>query len=180
MDRSNTARLMERRPALGALLIACLGLSLLTAACKPSAPVKVAPAATLSYVETGDLRARPQLLSGWYGIENGSWRWMARQAEATLVVPNKPELAFELRLFFPPEHMQKAGGPITVAVLFDGQPFAEETYPSPGGYTLKKTVPPGLFQASSVKLTIRLDRAVPAGAADHRELGAVVNGFGFR
>jgi len=142
----------------------------------------VAPAAeqrSLSYINPGDLRAKPQLLSGWHEIEDGSWRWMSREAEAMLGVPSGAAPAFELHLFFPPDHMRKAGGPVVVTVLLNGAPLAEETYTDPGGYTQSKAVPVGLL-APPVKVTVRLSRAAPPTATDQRELGAVVSGLGFR
>jgi hypothetical protein len=133
-----------------------------------------------SYISAGDLRARPQLLSGWYDIEEGAWRWIGKDAEAVLAVPRQAPLEFELQLFFPPGHMNKAGGPVTVSVLLDGRLFAEQAYSQPGAYTMAQPAPAGLLASPSVKVSIRLDRAVPPTAADERELGAVVRSFGFR
>ncbi|HUI56950.1 MAG TPA: hypothetical protein VLY04_18370 [Bryobacteraceae bacterium] len=133
----------------------------------------------LSFLNLGDLRSRPQLRSGWYGIEDGAWRWMAKEAEAVLRVPAGPPPMFEMQLFFPPDFMQRAGGPVTVSVLLDGRPFAQETYPQPGGYHLLKPIRPNLLAAPATLVTIRLNRAIPPGDADRRELGAVVQGLGF-
>lgn len=163
------------------LLIACLAVLALTGGCQRSAPEREPrePAPAFAYINTGDLRARPQLLSGWWPIEDGAWRWMAQHAEAQLAVPSNAEPGFELHLFFPPDQLRKAGGPVTATVLFDGVPFAEESYTIPGQYTLAKPVPSGLLHGPSVKVAIRLSRAAPPTATDQRELGAVVSGFGF-
>ncbi len=144
-----------------------------TAGRAPGAP------AGFSYINTGDLRAKPQLIAGWHSIEDGAWRWMAREAEAVVLVPRRAPANFELRLFFPPDHMSKAGGPVIVSLLLNGALFAQETYAEPGGYVLRKPVPPGILAAGAANLKIRLNRAVPPGDVDKRELGAVVQGFGF-
>lgn len=159
-------------------VILCLLLGLAGACNRASAPAGNS-GAQLSYVNTGDVRARPQLLSGWYGIENASWRWMGREAEAALLVPRQAPLNFELRIVFPPDHMRKAGGPVMVSVLLNDTLFAQETYAEPGSYVIHQPVPPGILAAGTASVKIRLDRAVPPGDVDKRELGAVVQGLGF-
>lgn len=69
---------------------------------EPAPPVSAAPPELLSYLHLGDIRSRAQLVSGWYTIEDGAWRWMSNQAEADLrPLPAGPQ-QFELQLFFPP------------------------------------------------------------------------------
>lgn len=148
----------------------------------PPPAESAAPAAAkpqLSYLNTGDVRSKPQLISGWYSIEDAAWRWMSREARAVLLTPRESPVNFELRLFFPSEHMKRAGGPVTVSVLFDGNLFAQQKYTTPGGYTLAKPVPAGTLSSPATQVTIRLDRSVPAAGGDQRELGAVVQGLGF-
>jgi hypothetical protein len=147
---------------------------------KPAGSVNRPPSvASRSYLRLGDIRSRPQLISGWYSIEDGGWRWMSRQAEAVLGAPGGNPLAFEMHLYFPPDYQRRAGGPVTVSVLIDGRPFAEETYENPGGYRLVRAVPDGLLHAAVSRIGINLSRSLPATGADRRELGAVVQGLGF-
>ncbi len=144
-----------------------------------AASAGAAPKPELSYLNTGEARSKPQLLSGWHAIEEGSWRWMAREGQAVLLAPQQWPVNFELKLFFPSDHMKRAGGPVTVSVLLSGTLFAQETYSRPGVYTLTQPVPPGAVSTAAPKLTIRLNRALPPSDADKRELGAVVQAFGF-
>ncbi|MGE5569843.1 MAG: hypothetical protein ACM3S5_12470 [Rhodospirillales bacterium] len=132
-----------------------------------------------SFLKLGDIRSRPQLLSGWHAIEDGGWRWMAQEATAVLRVPADPPATFELQLYFPPDYIERAGGPATVSVLIDGRPFAQETYNQPGGYRLVRPVPDGLLTPPESRMEIRLNRVIPPTGADRRELGAVVQEFGF-
>jgi len=132
----------------------------------------------LAYLELGDLRARPQLLSGWYPIENGAWRWMAKQAQAELRAPPVP-LNFEMLLFFPTDYMQRVGGPVTVSVTIDGKRLTQATYAQPGGHRLESGVPRNLLASPAPKVTVQLNRAIPPGDSEQRELGAVVQQLGF-
>ena len=142
-------------------------------------PVRPQPAPPLAYLKMGDLRSRPQLLSGWYAIEDGAWRWMGRQAEVMLRAPAGAPARFAMQLFFPPNHMARANGPVTVAVSMNGKPLARQTYSEPGSYRLLVTVPAGRPAFPADKVTIRLSRAVPPSGSELRELGAVVTELGF-
>lgn len=151
---------------------------------EPTAPLTrsaTAPVSdpSLSYLHLGDLRARPQLLGRWYPIEDGGWRWMGKQAQAVLRTPQESPVDFELRLFFPKAHPQRAGGPVTVSVLLEDDLLVERTYRAAGAYTIRQPVPPGSLPHPVTRVSIRLDRAVPPTGEDRRELGAVVLGFGF-
>jgi hypothetical protein len=131
-----------------------------------------------SYLDMGDIRARPQLLDGWYGIENGAWRWMAKQAQALLRMPDRPS-KFQAQLFFPANFMERAGGPVTLSIMVDGHQLFSTRYAQPGGYQAGFAVPQNLQDGSIRKITIQLDRAMSPSGTEQRELGAVVQGFGF-
>jgi len=62
-------------------------------------------------LQLGDIRSRAQLVSGWYAIEDGAWRWMAPEAEATLRPLPDQAVQFELQLFFPPDFMRPCRQP---------------------------------------------------------------------
>lgn len=163
-----------------ALLGACAACRGRGVAVSSNSPEQESKAPEFAYVNTGDVRARQQLVSGWYAIEEGSWRWMAQDAAAMLAVPSQAPIKFDLKLFFPPEHMKRAGSPVTVSVVLDGHHFAQATYDKPGAYELLKPVPAGMLTASAAKVEIHLDRAATPGGDDKRVLGAVVQGIGFR
>ncbi len=148
-------------------------------ASRAGSPASTAGKPQFSYINTGDVRAKPQLLSGWYPIEDGAWRWMGKEAQAVLLTPQESPVSFELRLFFPENHMKRAGGPVTVSVLLDGTLFAQETFSKPGNQAIHKPVPAGTLAMPATQVTLRLDRTVPPADVDKRELGAVIQGFGF-
>ena len=134
---------------------------------------------SLSYLHVGDLRARPQLLGRWYSIEDGGWRWMGKQAQAVLRTPQESPVDFELRLYFPEDHMKRAGGPVTVSVLLGNGLLVEKTYHEPGGYTIRQPVMTASLSQPATRVAVRLNRAVPPTGEEERELGAVVLGLGF-
>ena len=134
---------------------------------------------SLAYLHAGDLRARPQLLGHWYDIEDGGWRWMRKEAQAVLRPPEESPVSFELRLYFPEDHMKRAGGPVTVSVLLGNGLLVEETYHEPGGYTIRQPVMTASLSQPATRVAVRLNRAVPPTGEEERELGAVVLGLGF-
>lgn len=166
------------------LFAACRRSSIPSAEGGPASGGAAAPAAAVrtdfSYINTGDVRAKPQLTSGWHGIEEGSWRWTAKEAQAVLLTPRDLPVNFSMRLYFPEEHLERAGGPVTVAVLLGGKPFVQETYSRPGAHTILKAVPADMLSKPATQVAIRLDKAVGPTDSDRRELGMVVQGFGFQ
>ncbi len=149
---------------------------LVTEAGDDGVPLGVAAA---SYLKMGDLRSKPQLVAGWYPIEDGAWRWMQKQAEVTLRTPADPALSFEMDLFFPPGYMQSAGGPVTVSIRVNDKPMTKRSYYTPGSYHLTAMVPAGLATFPTSTVTVRLNRALPPRGSELRELGAIVTQLGF-
>ncbi len=138
------------------------------------------PEPRYSYIRTNDLRAAPQLLSGWYQVEEGSWRWMARRSEAVLAAPKRSPSKFEVELALPNGHLALTG-PVKLTVLFNHQWFAEQTYAAEGPGALGRTVPPGLLVSGPLLVTLEVNKARPPGVGgDQRELGAIVLGLGFK
>ena len=134
---------------------------------------------SLAYLHAGDLRVRPQLLGRWYPIEDGGWRWIGKQAQAVLLSPGESSVDFELRLYFPEDHMKRAGGPVTVSVLLEDNLLVEKTYSEAGAYSIRQPVTTGSLPHPATRVAIHLDRVVPPTGEEERELGAVVLGLGF-
>ena len=132
-----------------------------------------------SYLLLGDIRSRPQLVSGWYMIEDGAWRWMAPEAEAVLRPLPDPAAQFELRLFFPPDFMRRAGSPVTVSVMLNGKPLTGAIYYEPGSHRVVQNVPRESLTWPTTNVSIRVNPFLPPDSTDQRALGAVVEGLGF-
>ena len=150
---------------------------------RPAPDVPGAKPELLSYLHLGDIRSRPQLVSGWYAIEDGAWRWMAPEAEATLRLPLEAPVQFELQLFFPPDFMRRAGSPVTVSVTLNGKALTKAFYYEPGAHLLAKAVPRELLgellTRPATEVSIRVNPYLPPSGTDQRALGAVVQGLGF-
>jgi hypothetical protein len=132
-----------------------------------------------SYLNLADIRTKSQLIDGWYSLEDGAWRWMSGRAEAVLAAPQKCPVRFEMQVYFPPDHMRRAGGPVTVSVLINCRSLGQQTYSEPGGYRLEFAVPAQTIGDRTAQVSIRCSRAVAPSKTDLRELGAVVSALGF-
>ncbi len=172
------------RPA--ALAVALLAVALLLAGCASNEPDLASPenetaqGATpdglLSSAHMGDPRAAPQLLEGFYGLEQGVWRWTAKKFVVALQAPSgvegqNTELEFSFTL---PESVISRLKQIKLTARVNGTEVGSETYAQPGEYVFTKPVPAGLLRGGeAAKVEFELDKALPPGEADKRELGLV-------
>jgi hypothetical protein len=177
-----------RRLALSSFAIPLTLSALLLAACNkpkdvvnPVAPAATAVAPQFSYAQANDVRVAPQFTKGWYGVEDGAWRWMAKESETTLKNPGVFPAQFEVRLTIPKPIMDAVGAPVTFTVLLDGKPLGDAVYKQDGAYIFEKTVPPGMAPPGPITVTMRVDKAKPpVNGGDARELGAIIEGLGFK
>jgi hypothetical protein len=133
-----------------------------------------------STVHVGDPKMAAQLVSGFHGIESGSWRWTQRQFTVALGVPAGADQAggtLELRLTVPPPSIEKLNS-LTLTASIGGTDLGPETYSKPGPYIYKRDVPARLLLGDPVKVAFTLDKAMNPGGADLRELGVVVTSIG--
>jgi hypothetical protein len=134
------------------------------------------PDGLLSSAHMGDPRAAPQLLEGFYGLEQGVWRWTARKFVVALQAPSggaglETQLEFRFTL---PEAVISRLQAITLTARIGGTDIGSESYTEPGEYIFTKPVPANLLHGGeAVKVEFELDKALPPGEADKRELGLV-------
>ncbi len=120
----------------------------------------------LSYLDPKDPRAAPQLLSG---ISNDGWT----EQQATVLLKEPPgakriSVSFYLPFDAPARH---------VALSANGRALVERDLPKPDAiYNLSAPAPTG---ASSIAVTITVDKTYKAPAPDERNLGVLVTGIGF-
>src|SRR3569832_1976660 len=162
------------RLALAALLWAPL-------ACKHKRPEAAATAVDTkriaSTVQMGDPRAAGQLVSGFYDIEEGAWRWTGKQFVVELGTPlgtSGRGGTLQLQFTIPPVVIEKNTA-VTLSASVDGNVLPPETFTTPGEHTYKHDVPAGLLGGDSVKASFDLDKAMSPGGADQRVLGIVAN-----
>ena len=136
------------------------------------------PSAQLaSMVRMGDPTMASQLAGGFYDIEAGAWRWTARKFAVNLRPPEHAAgqgAVLELHLTVPPPSIAKLGG-ITLSASIGGTALAPETYSKAGEYTYRRDVPANLLAGAAVRIDFQLDKAMPPGDGDKRELGVVAS-----
>ncbi|MCP5116541.1 MAG: hypothetical protein GY953_37410 [bacterium] len=116
----------------------------------------------------GSAAADSQIVSGVYQLEGGEWRWMSGRAVLLLKQPAEPR-RLEVELYIPDAALARA-----VRVSVDGKVVAAGEYNGPGSYTLTSEEP---VSASRVEITVDKTFSSPG---DHRELGVILAGAGFR
>jgi hypothetical protein len=133
-------------------------------------------------VHMGDPKSAGQLVTGFHDIEGNSWRWTQRKFAVEVGTPpgaaqNGATLEFEFTVPQPVIDQLKT---VAVTASVDGNALPPETYSQPGIYSYKRDVPAALCTKDSVRVSFELDKAIPPGAADARELGVVASSVGLK
>jgi hypothetical protein len=133
-----------------------------------------------SVLNLGDPKAEPQLVTGFYDVEAGAWRWTAKQFTVTLKPPfgsrqKGAKLSVKLTAAAGDrKEQERLHRPATAG----NATLAPETYTTPGDYFTSATCPPTLPTSDSVRVDscwIEGDGAVGRGS---RELGIIVLAIG--
>ncbi len=143
--------------------------------------VEEAPALS-SVVATADPQAATQLISGFYGIEQNSWRWTAPRFGVALRPPRSASTngaTLQLRFTIPEVAMPRMKG-VTLSAYVAGTALPPETYNQAGQFTYARDVPANLLNGESVRVDFAVDKTMAPTAADRRELGLVVLLVGFQ
>ncbi|MGP8243473.1 MAG: hypothetical protein ACLQVN_03020 [Bryobacteraceae bacterium] len=168
------------RRRLAAALV--LGAALASPGCKRDQKVQVQPTVEeedaprlASAVPMNNAKLEPQLVSGFYSVENNSWRWTAKQFSVLLRAPaaaveRGAVLSFEFSL---PEQVIQKVHSLTLNASVEGKPLPPESYTKSGLYTFKRDIPAGSINGESVRIDFALDKAMPPAGAERRELGVV-------
>jgi len=166
---------IDRRGAWVLLLLASF-------ACNRRQKVEVQPTieeaapALASSVHTRDPKSAGQLVSGFHQIEANAWRWTAKSFAVALYPPagsGQKGATLQLKFTIPPVVTEKLGK-VTLSASVAGSQLAPESYSRPGQYTYERDIPPGVLSGNSVRVDFQLDKALPPGETDLRELGVVV------
>ena len=128
-----------------------------------------------STVRMNDPAVVHQLVSGFHDVEGRAWRWTARAFAVDLRPPDRAAqvgAVLEFHFSIPKTSMDKLGS-MTLKAAIGGTALPSETYTNPGDYTYRRDVSPTLLAGDSVRVDFDLDKAVPPGDVDKRELGVV-------
>ena len=169
-------------------MIGLVGLSLLTAGCrgKHSQEVKneepsSAAVTLMSQLKMEDQDASAQLIQGFYPPEAGAaWRWTAGKFAVVLKSPlGAAERGGTVTLKFSlPEPVFQKLGPVTLTAVAGAKKLRTETYTAAGPYTFTADLPAELLNKDSVTVDFVLDKSLPPGPVEKRELGIIATFLG--
>jgi hypothetical protein len=146
-------------------------------ACKKKSPAAAAqdPKRVPISVTIGDPRSAQQLVSGFYEIEGGAWRWTSKQFVVELGTPLGSAgrgATLEFRFTIPPIVIEKSQS-ITLTAAVDGNVLPPQTYTQAGDFTYKQDVPGALLGQDAVKISFEVDKPLAPTGADQRVLGVI-------
>jgi hypothetical protein len=129
-----------------------------------------------SIVHVADPRSAPQLLTGFHELEQNSWRWTMGKFSVILRPPggaaqNGARLETKLSV---PEPVIERLKTVSLTASIGDQALPAETYSKAGDYVYSRDVPASLLTGTSVVVNFALDKFLPPGQIDQRELGIVV------
>jgi hypothetical protein len=124
--------------------------------------------------------AAPQLISGWWDVEDHAWRWTARRFAVVLRAPiGSARRGATLRFRFTlPDVIFSHFKEVTLSVSLQGQSLLPETYHQPGAVLYSREIPVGLVSTPSVRLDFELDHSFSPGNGDSRDLGLIARSLG--
>jgi hypothetical protein len=175
----------QRRPVVAAaILVLCLAFAPL--GCKRHRRVTVKTieeAPTLaSVVATADPHVAAQLVNGFYGVEQNSWRWTAGRFSVLLRPPRSAATngaVLQLKFAIPDVAISRMKA-VSLSAYVNGTALAPETYSQAGQFIYSRDVPANLLTGDVARVDFSLDKTIPPTAADRRELGVVVSMVGFQ
>jgi hypothetical protein len=132
-------------------------------------------------VHAADPRTASQLIRGFHGVEQNSWRWTAGSFAVTLKPPaGAAQKGAVLTLKFAvPDAVIDRLKSITLSATVNGKPLPPETYAKSGEYTYSRDVPAGELSGDAANVEFTLDKYLPASAQDARDLGVIMTMVGF-
>jgi hypothetical protein len=133
-----------------------------------------------SIIVMSDPRSAAQLLSGFHSVEAGAWRWTERRFSVSLARPPKTGqngATLSVKLTVPPVSIEQLKS-LQLTAVVSGSALDPETYTAPGDYVYRRAVPASLLGSDPVRVDFSLDKAIPPGNPDVRELGVVVLAIG--
>ena len=134
-----------------------------------------------SVVGMGDAKTASQLLKGFHNVEESSWRWTMGQFAVALRPPRNAVargavLHFKFVL---PEAVLAKVPKMSLSAAINGTPLPPETYTTSGEMDYTRAVDGKLLAGDAVNVEFTLDKFIPAGMIEQRELGVIATSVGF-
>ncbi|HUQ91398.1 MAG TPA: hypothetical protein VM120_06940 [Bryobacteraceae bacterium] len=132
-------------------------------------------------INVADGNFGPQLLRGFYEVEEGSWRWTQPKFAVALKPPRKAgsngAILF-LRYSIPDAVMAKLKE-TSISISVDGIPLAPEKVSKPGLAEIRREVPADALKGKTgVTAEFSVDPVLPMSDVDKRLLGVIVHTAG--
>ena len=137
------------------------------------------PDNTTGTIKAGDPTRSDQLVKGFYGIEQGVWRWAAKEFVIALAAAKNPKPVLRLDVAVPKTLLDQIGGSTTLHARVGGVELAPQTFTAEGNFTYQRDLP-AMTEAGVVEIIFSMDKALAASSADPRELGLIVLGASIR
>lgn len=109
------------------------------------------------------------LLDGWHPLEQNSFRWTEKRFSIEIKRPHLIQFStfcFNFRLPSP--------GPVTLSAKVNGSDMPPATLRTEGAQSYSIQIPRQAIQAGAIRIDFAIDKCLPAGALDERELGLLV------
>jgi hypothetical protein len=161
-----------QRALLTKLTTLLLAVCLFTVACRKPGPQ--------STVRMADLHTTRQLVSGFYQLEAGAWRWTSKQCAVMLKVPDdasKKGGILTLQGSLPESALQT--GPVTVSASVSGISLPSQTFSKQGEIIYRVEVAAAALNRPNVLATFTVDKVFQF-PGDKRELGIVASVISLR
>src|SRR5260370_41529340 len=130
-------------------------------------------ASLASVIHMSDPSAAAQLLKGFHAIEEKSWRWTMGEFAIVLRPPRNAAakgatLHFKFTL---PEAVLAKVKPVSLSASVNGTALPPATYTQAGELGYSRAAHDKLLSGDAVNLEFKLDKFLPAGPVETRELG---------
>lgn len=118
-----------------------------------------------------------QLAGGIYAVENNAWRWTAGDFGVVLATPRGASArgAHLIFAFNIPDVIIRRIGPVTLSAYVNGAEVGARTYSTAGAQSFSAIVEPALLKSSPVGVDFHLNKRIPRGVLEGRELGVVAD-----
>ena len=130
-----------------------------------------------SNIYAGDPNATSRFAQGFYGVEENSWRWTAKDFAVDLSPPlhaDQKGAQLVMRMAVPDGVIQKLGT-VQLTASVGGHKLDPQIFAKSGTYTFTRDVPPADLQSDVVRIEFSLDHALDPTERDHRQLGVIVS-----
>jgi len=131
-----------------------------------------------SIIHAADLRTARQLISGFHEAESVG-RWTQRKFSVALRVPPLTEPAVVARIFIPEVEMARLHS-ITMRASVNEVALEPTTFTTAGHHVYVQKIPPEALRGDRARVDFEMDKWLPAGSVEPRELGVIATVVGLK